>query len=119
MSTDCPETRTFWRTGRRPRRACRTNWAVATLTQEAAHRRYSLFVDIRTQDSNGQYEIMCYPGPDNTGALQEPCDGRHFSGSGFPYTDMVDGTNCTNAYVRLFDAAGNAIGFGDVVDPGC
>lgn len=98
---------------------CGTNWSVAVLTQDAVNHGYSIFVDVSTVDRNGAGEYMCYPGPSNTGALNEHCSGQHYSGTAYTWTDMVDGTNCTQGYVRLFDLQGQPIGFADTVDPGC
>ncbi|MFD8479467.1 hypothetical protein [Kitasatospora sp. NPDC059673] len=92
--------------------SCKANWSAAQLTQAARNAGYRLYVDIQTTDSNGAREFMCYPGPDNTGSLVEACTDwpySGYSGSGAPWTDMIDGTNVTAARAYVFDSSGNLV----------
>jgi hypothetical protein len=58
-------------------------------------------------DSHGLSERMCYPWNDNTGYLTEQCIGTLHVGSvgydGVAWSDMVDGTNLTTAYICIYD----------------
>lgn len=81
---------------------CNANWGRAQLTAAGLKDRFSFEVSITTTDSHGDQELMCYPGPNNTGQLVEACPrGQTYSGSLAAYTDMVDGTNTTRAQVAL------------------
>lgn len=92
---------------------CDANWARAQLTTAGINAGDSLQVGIDTNN-----ESMCYPSPDNnTGLSYEPCTNSpnwpnyfppySYGGSSAAYTDMVNGTNATDAWVNLFDNTGN------------
>lgn len=85
---------------------CNANWARAHLTDAGLARGYRIQAEITTTDSHGTYEDMCYPGPSNTGALTEYCTGTYGGSTGWIYTDMVDGTNVTHAYVWVYTSSG-------------
>lgn len=89
---------------------CDANWARAELSAVALGAHDSLEVAITTKDSHGQTETMCFPGPSNTGNLVENCNGS-FRGSGFAFTDMVDGTNLTTAEAIVLNSGGQQIDF--------
>jgi hypothetical protein len=89
---------------------CNANWARAELSASALGAYDTLEVAVTTSDSHGQTETMCYPGPSNTGNLIENCTGS-FGGSGFAYTDMVDGTNLTTAEAIVLNSSGQQIDF--------
>ena len=88
---------------------CTSNWASATLTQEGYNDGDTMAVIIESTDSQGNLESMCYPGPSNTGALNEYCYYSNYSGTATAFTDMVDGTNVTQAFVYVYDFNGNLI----------
>ena len=92
---------------------CKSNWGRAQLTPAALNLGYKAYVTISTQhDSHNFFESMCFPGPDNTGALTEGCIGYAtggFGGSSVFWSDMVDGTNLATAVVEVFDASGHSI----------
>lgn len=88
---------------------CNANWSRAQLTSAAINAGYSMLVFADTSDSHGTYEDVCWPGPDNNiGALNESCGGP-YGGSSIAYSDMVDGTNTTNAVVFVLDSGGNLV----------
>jgi Protein of unknown function (DUF2690) len=87
---------------------CNANWAQAWLSPAAIAAGDKMTADIEAIDTQGNEEIMCYPGPGDTGNLMELCyDGGYYSGSAPAYTDMVDGTNLTYAAVYVWDSSGN------------
>ena len=88
---------------------CKSNWARGALTQTGLNNGDGIQVIIETQDSQGHFEFMCFPGPNNTGALIENCSGALYRSTTFAFTDMVDGTNITEAFVDVFDRNGNFI----------
>jgi hypothetical protein len=64
-------------------------------------------VEIFTTDSTNQFEEMCWPSPYNDhGFDRESCNGT-YGGSSIAYTDMVDGTNTTSAYVLVYNSQGS------------
>ena len=91
--------------------SCNANWARAQLSPVALLLGDSMEVQVSTTDSHGSFEYMCYPGPSDTGQLQEYCTG-HYGGSSAAYTDMVDGTNLATATAYVF-SGGTLI---DVID---
>jgi hypothetical protein len=91
---------------------CNANWAQGWLSASAYAAGDSMIVYATTTDSHNPplSEYMCYPGPGNTGKLDEFCNGVYRGTSASPaYTDMVDGTNMTQAIVIVYDHAGNYI----------
>jgi hypothetical protein len=95
--------------------SCHTNWVAASLTQYSLDRGYKMYLKIQTTDTNGHIEYMCYPGPSDTGALQEWCSNYPYSGYGGPYLswgDMVEGTNYTYGTVTVRDGSGNEVAIG-------
>lgn len=88
-------------------KACNANWASAGFTQQGYNDGDSMAVVITTTDSQGHLESMCYPGPSNTGNLNEFCYNYNYRGTSPAYTDMVDGTNVTQAIAYIFDYQGN------------
>jgi hypothetical protein len=88
---------------------CKANWSRAELTSAAISAGYTMLVLADTSDSRGNYEDMCWPGPNNNvGALNESC-GNPYGGSSIAYTDMVDGTNTADAYVYIYNSSGNLV----------
>jgi hypothetical protein len=87
---------------------CNSNWAWAQLTPWAAND-FSMVVFITTLDSHGNLESMCYPGPGNTGHLNEYCYNYNYAGKLPAYTDMVDGTHVTQAYCYVYDDHSGAL----------
>jgi hypothetical protein len=82
---------------------CNANWVRGQLTQAGVNDHYWIVVDIYTTDSHGTNEYMCYPGPNNTGNLNEYCSGSTYGGNTqFIYSDMVDGTNTATARVFVY-----------------
>jgi hypothetical protein len=90
-------------------KGCNSNWAWAVLTSEGYADGDSFVVLITTTDSRGNLESMCYPGPDSTGALNEYCYESTYRGTAGAYTDMVDGTNVTQAYVYVYASDGSLV----------
>jgi hypothetical protein len=90
-------------------KGCNSNWAWAALTSAGYNDGASLVVLITTTDSRGNLESMCYPGPNSTGALNEYCYESTYRGTAGAYTDMVDGTNVTQAYVYVYASDGALI----------
>ena len=88
---------------------CNSNWARGALTQQGLSNGDSIIIFITTTDSKGHSEFQCYPGPNNTGQLIEACSGATYRSTTFAFTDMVDGTNVTHAFVYVYDSAGNLI----------
>jgi hypothetical protein len=87
--------------------ACKANWARAQLTLTAIAAGYQWSVQIATTDSRGYSELACQPTTDNNlGYLDERCVGpmnpTWVNYESTWYTDMVDGTNVTTAYVYVF-----------------
>jgi hypothetical protein len=92
--------------------ACKANWAEGDLLRPPGeYAGYSFYVVITTTDSNGNSESMCSPGPSNTGSPHEYCfDTPYSPGNGSPaWTDMVDGTNITQAYIYVYGPDGSLI----------
>jgi len=87
---------------------CRTNWGRGQLSQAALNLHYKMDVSITTNnDSEGEYEGMCYPGPSDKGTKLESCAGYPPYGGPLPaYTDMVDGVRETTADVAVYDSTG-------------
>jgi hypothetical protein len=88
---------------------CSSNWASATLTQQGYNDGDTMAVIIEATDSQGNLESMCYPGPSGTGALNEYCYQSAYRGTATAFTDMVDGTNVTQAFVYVYDFNGDLI----------
>lgn len=96
---------------------CDTNWGRAQLSPAGLQARDSIVVDVLAQDRNGINEYMCYPGPSNTGHLQENCycpnlsfcPSSTYGGSNWAYTDMVDGKNLATARVFVYNSSGQWI----------
>jgi hypothetical protein len=92
---------------------CNANWSRAQLTSAAINAGYKMYVLASTSDSHGNFEDMCWPGPDNNiGELVENCTNYPYSGYGgssTAYSDMVDGTNTTFAYVFVYNSSGQEI----------
>ena len=89
---------------------CNANWARAQLTSAAFNAGDSMLIVVTTTDSRSQSESMCYPGPSDTGQLNEYCySGQYYSGSSAAYTDMVDGTHVAQAFAYVYDAGLNLI----------
>lgn len=88
---------------------CNANWSEGALTTAGLNAGDSIIIDISTTDSHGYWEYMCYPGPDDTGALLEYCSGAHYGGAATAWTDMVDGTNKTVSDLYVYDRNGNQI----------
>jgi hypothetical protein len=88
---------------------CDANWARGQLSTSALNARDTMQVMIFTVDRNHNSEGMCWPSPDNDqGYDDEFCNG-YYGGSSIAYTDMVDGTNATQAYVMVFNSGGDVI----------
>ena len=88
---------------------CNSNWARAELATAGLNAHDSFIIDIFTTDSRGDFEYMCYPvvpSENGAGDLQESCSGATFGGSGFAFSDMVDGTNSTTADVYVYNSNG-------------
>jgi hypothetical protein len=88
---------------------CDSNWARAQLTAAAVAAGDTMWVSIDTFDSTNNEESICwpnYPSQNNTGDTDEFCNDTTgpYGGSSVVYTDMVDGTDATNASVAVFDA---------------
>lgn len=92
---------------------CNSNWAWAQLSPWAAND-FSMVVVITTLDSHGNLESMCYPGPGNTGHLNEYCYNYNYEGTLPAYTDMVDGTHVTQAYCYVYDHGGALVASAEV-----
>jgi hypothetical protein len=90
-------------------KSCNSNWAWAALTPEGRYAGLSMVLFITTSDSRGNLESMCYPGPSNTGNLNEYCYNYNYTGTLPFYTDMVDGTHVTQAYLYIYDASTGAL----------
>jgi hypothetical protein len=88
---------------------CNANWGRGQLTQAGLNAHDSIIVDVFTTDSHGTHEYMCYPGPNNTGALTENCSGATYGGSAAIFSDMVDGTNTATADVYVYNSSGTFI----------
>lgn len=91
---------------------CRSNWAEAALTPAALAAGDTMLVGIITHDfdSRGNSESMDYPSTSsNRGALQEYPAQPYYGGAASAYTDMVDGTNLTEAWIHVFDKYGTMI----------
>jgi hypothetical protein len=88
---------------------CNANWGRAQLTSAGLSAHDTFIVDVFTNDSRGTFEYMCYPGPDNTGEIEELCSGATYGGSAQAFTDMVDGTNTTTADVYVYNSSGTQI----------
>ena len=91
---------------------CNANWSRGQLTSVGIARGYKIYVDVSTTDSNNQTEWNWYPGPSNTGALQEwrtnwPTGG--YGGSLIIFTDMVDGTHITYSTVWVHNSTGSIL----------
>lgn len=93
---------------------CNSNWAWASLTPEGYNAGLSMVVIITTLDSHGNLESMCYPGPGNTGHLNEYCYNYNYRGTLPAYTDMVDGTHVTQAYAYVYGDGGALIASAEV-----
>jgi hypothetical protein len=92
---------------------CHTNWGAASLTAAALNAGHTMYVEVTTVDTHGVREFMCYPGPSDTGQTWEGCTNYPYSGYGGPYlawTDMVEGTNVTQAAVIVQTSGGSFIG---------
>ena len=87
---------------------CNANWGRAQLTTAGYDAHDSFLVEISTTDSLNKSEIMCFPGPSNTGGTMEGCTGT-YAGNQAAYCDMVDGTHVTSAFIQVFDSSGNLI----------
>jgi hypothetical protein len=86
--------------------ACDANWARGQLTTVALNAGDKMQVMIFTVDRNHNSEGMCWPSPDNDqGFSDEFCD-SYYAGSSIAYTDMVDGTNATQAWVQVYSSSG-------------
>lgn len=85
---------------------CAANWARGWLTSTGVARGYKIYVEIDTTDSQGHQEDMCYPGPSNTGLLNEDCsswpDGGFGGSTTAVFSDMSDGTHVTRAWVFVW-----------------
>lgn len=96
---------------------CVTNWGRAQLSAAGLQAGDSIVVDVYAQDRNGVNEYMCYPGPSNTGQLQENCNCPNLSfcpsgtyrGSSWAYTDMVDGDKLATARIFVYNSSGKWI----------
>lgn len=88
---------------------CNANWARGALTQQGYNDGDTMIIVVTTTDSRGNLESMCYPGLSNTGALHEYCYNYNYRGTGWAYTDMVDGTNTATATVYVYDFNGALI----------
>ena len=85
------------------RRQLQRQLGPGQLTSAGVNDHYWIVVDIYTTDSHGTNEYMCYPGPNNTGNLNEYCSGSTYGGNTqWIYSDMVDGTNVTTARVFVY-----------------
>jgi hypothetical protein len=91
---------------------CNSNWAWAWLTPEGYNVGLSMVVIVTTLDCHGNLESMCYPGPGNTGHLNEYC--YNYRGTLPAYTAMVDGTNVTQAYAYVYDHGGARVASAEV-----
>jgi hypothetical protein len=88
---------------------CDANWARGQLTSAALNAGDTMQVMIFTVDRDHNTERMCWPSPDNDqGYSDEFCNG-YYGGSSIAYTDMVDGTNVTQAYVMVFNSSGDVL----------
>lgn len=85
---------------------CNGNWSQGQLTSAGHSAGDSFIIDISTTDSRGNFEYMCYPGPNNTGALDEYCSGSTYGGSAVAWTDMVDGTHITYSDIYVYNRSG-------------
>jgi hypothetical protein len=87
---------------------CDASWARAQLSAAAISNGYTMEVAASTTNRYGQDEFMCYPGPSNTGALNEYCTGT-YGGSLPAYTDMVDSKNLVTAIAYIYNRLGRFI----------
>jgi hypothetical protein len=92
---------------------CRANWVRGQLSTAAVNAGYQLWISIETTDSTGAGAQACYPIPgsvSNHGYVWEPCyGGGPIHTSSIIYSDMVDGTKLTQAYMDIFDASSNLV----------
>jgi hypothetical protein len=87
---------------------CHTNWAAAALTAYGLSKHDQFAVSIHVTAPNGEQELMCYPGPSNTGQNPESCKGyAPYGGPYLAWCDMVEGTNVTHGWLTVLDSAGN------------
>lgn len=92
---------------------CRANWARAHVTPAGLDYAAYAVVVITTTDSNGKQESMCYPGPSDTGKLNEYCYQNLY---GLGWTDMVDGSKVTEAELYLYSGPGGHLVEHDTAD---
>jgi hypothetical protein len=85
--------------------SCHTNWAAASLTSYGLSQRYRFFVSIHGVDGHGVDHLYCYPSElDDSGQQYEGCKGQYaYGGPYLAWTDMVEGTNITDARVTVMD----------------
>jgi hypothetical protein len=91
---------------------CNANWVRGQLTTAAARAGDSMDIYIETTDSRGNDEYMCYPSPSNdSGNLTEDCGDIYFgyTGTDVAWSDMVDGSNTTDATIAIYDRNGNFV----------
>ena len=84
---------------------CDTNWGRAQLKALALNDHFSMDVAIQTADKK---EFMCVPGPSDTGQMNEYCNGS-YGGPNISWTDMVDGSQLTTAFVYIYNALGRQL----------
>lgn len=86
---------------------CKANWARVQLTPQSVAAGNQWLLTITTIDSRGYSERMCWePIDGNQGHLAETCYGVISRGRAsydqIVWTDMVDGTNITEASVTVY-----------------
>ena len=85
---------------------CDANWARGQLTAAALRAGDTMSVEIFTTDSANNFEEMTWPTTENDLGLDFETSSGHYGGSSIAYSDMVDGTNTTDAYVLVYNASG-------------
>lgn len=94
---------------------CDANWGYAYLNAAAEQAGWSLEIQTYTHDRNDNYEISCFPGPNNTGSPDEWCPSGYptYNGSnGWPaWSDMVDGANKVYAEIFVYDGNGKYVNY--------
>jgi hypothetical protein len=91
---------------------CKSNWSRGQLSAASVSAGYQMIVSITTVDSSGAREWACWPavaGQNNAGVRSESCSNTWYGGSSVGYSDMVDGTNITSAFIEITDAYGDPL----------
>jgi hypothetical protein len=91
---------------------CKANWAAGSLTQAGLDRHYRIQLTIQTWDSNSpsQWELICFPGTSSdAGQNPENCTWPPYGGPYLAWSDMVDGSNQTQASVCVWRSDNTAV----------